>query len=546
MGSSTTTAKSIRDRLKKAKKKPPTIQKPKLLLKDMTPEQKKVRYDKMRRKPLSKLEQDFLKDFYYKGEGSYAGRDVMYNAMKAHYTKHKTPKTQQISRRRMWESFLSKQESNQLHRAAPKNSEVIRPINSKYKLQKLMADLVIRGGDSARKYHGILCVVDVATRKAWTELLVKGTTSKIVAKAMDKILQRMQDELPETDKGLTVRTIGTDGGAEFKSEYADLLKSRNIKQIVGIANRSTSQSIVERFNGNLQASMGKETTATGADWHTLVEKHTAMYNNNRTHRLTRLKETEEEMMKRVEETGEKNKGRQKQEYKLYTPNELYKADRKTLLQLHDNKASTLGSQNKDTQKIQERIKVGDMVRLVDMSKRKGALAKGYKPSYTREVYEIFKIHKPRGTNSNKPYKFYVKDRETGKKKTIQTRPVPYTIKDFMVIDPDVQYAPDDLKVDKTPQKAETRSGQKKPEPAPPKPKPPPKPKAPPKPKKKADDLVGKRVKSVDSDNKLTGKGTIIRAIKKGKGGKKWEVEWDEEYNFANGKYNKKDIDQMLL
>ena len=207
MGSSTATAKNIRDRLKKAKKtkpivqkpKPkPAIQKPKMKLKDMTPEQNKALYDSRRRKPLSKLEQDFLKDFYYKGEGSYAGRDVMYNAMKAHYAKHKTPKNQQISRRRMWEYFLSKQESNQLHRAAPKNSEVIRPINSKYKLEKLMADLIIRGGDSARKYHGILCVVDVATRKAWTELLVKGTNAKIVAKAMEKVLQRMQDELVDS------------------------------------------------------------------------------------------------------------------------------------------------------------------------------------------------------------------------------------------------------------------------------------------------------------------------------------------------------------
>ena len=232
MGSSTATTKNIRQRIRKAKKKQPAIQKPplpaiqkpKVKFKDMTPEQKKALYDSKRRKPLSKLEQDFLKDFYYKGEGSYAGRDVMYNAMKAHYAKHNTPKNMQISRRRMWEYFLSKQESNQLHRAAPKNSEVIRPINSKYKLQKLMADLVIRGGDSARKYKGILCVVDVATRKAWTELLTS-TTAKIVAKAMEKILQRMQDELPDSDKGLTVKTIGTDGGAEAASVVQKFVSS---------------------------------------------------------------------------------------------------------------------------------------------------------------------------------------------------------------------------------------------------------------------------------------------------------------------------------
>ena len=523
-------------------KKEADAKKPKLKLKDMTPEQKKERYDRMKRKPLSKLEQDFLKDFYYKGEGSFAGRDVMYNAMKAHYAKNKTPKEQQISRRRMWEYFLSKQESNQLHRSAPKNSEVIRPINSKYKLDKGMADLIIRGGDSTRKYKGIMCVVDVSTRKAWTELLT-ATTAKAVAKAMEAILQRVKAELPASEKHLQFKTMGTDGGAEFKAEYASLLKARNIKQVVGVAHRSSSQSIVERFNGNIQASMAKEGTATGADWHTLVEKHTAMYNNNRTHRLTRLKESEEEMKKRVEETGETNKGRQKQEYRLYTPAELYKADRGTLQELHDKKANTLGKQNKDVRELEERVNIGDTVRLVDMSKRKGALAKGYKPNYTKEIYKISKIRKPKGINTNKPYQFIVKNKQTNETKKIQNRPVPYTIKDFMVIDADVQTAPDDIKVDQTPQKADTRSGTKPPAPKPkPPPKPPPKPKAP----KKQDDLIDKRVKSVDAKGKLTGEGTIVRVIKKGKGGKKWEVAWDEKYNFSNGKYSKKDIDQMLM
>lgn len=289
--------------------------------------------------------------------------------------------------------------------------------------------------------------------------------------------------------------------------------------------------------------MAKEGTATGADWHTLVEKHTAMYNNNRTHRLTRLKESEEEMKKRVEETGETNKGRQKQEYKLYTPAELYKADRGTLQELHDKKANTLGKQNKDVRELEERVNIGDTVRLVDMSKRKGALAKGYKPNYTKEIYKISKIRKPKGINTNKPYQFIVKNKQTNETKKIQNRPVPYTIKDFMVIDADVQTAPDDIKVDQTPQKADTRSGTKPPAPKPkPPPKPPPKPKAP----KKQGDLIDKRVKSVDAKGKLTGEGTIVRVIKKGKGGKKWEVAWDEKYNFSNGKYSKKDIDQMLM
>ena len=46
----------------KAKKEADAKKPPRLRLKNMTPEQKKERYDKMKRKPLTKAEQDFLKD----------------------------------------------------------------------------------------------------------------------------------------------------------------------------------------------------------------------------------------------------------------------------------------------------------------------------------------------------------------------------------------------------------------------------------------------------------------------------------------------------
>ena len=66
-------------------------------------------------------------------------------------------------------------------------------------LNRAQVDLIIRGGDSARKYKGILCVVDVATRKAWTEVL-QDTTSKAVASALDKILTRVEAEIPDSEK----------------------------------------------------------------------------------------------------------------------------------------------------------------------------------------------------------------------------------------------------------------------------------------------------------------------------------------------------------
>ena len=150
-----------------------------------------------KRKPLNKVESDFMKDFYYKRSG-FAGRDVLYKQLQAHYAKHKTPKNMQISRRRMWD-WLSKQEVNQLHKPASKTSTSIKPITESKKLNRAQVDLIIRGGDSARKYKGILCVVDVATRKAWTEVL-QDTTSKAVASALDKILTRVEAEIPDREK----------------------------------------------------------------------------------------------------------------------------------------------------------------------------------------------------------------------------------------------------------------------------------------------------------------------------------------------------------
>ena len=57
----------------------------------------------LKRKPLTEKEHKFLKDFYYNKSG-FAGRDVLFNQLKAHYAKEDTPKDERISRRRMWDS----------------------------------------------------------------------------------------------------------------------------------------------------------------------------------------------------------------------------------------------------------------------------------------------------------------------------------------------------------------------------------------------------------------------------------------------------------
>ena len=494
-----------------------------------------------KRKPLNKVESEFLKDFYYKRSG-FAGRDVLYKQLQAHYAKHKTPKNMQISRRRMWD-WLSKQEVNQLHKPASKTSTSIKPITESKKLNRAQVDLIIRGGDSARKYKGILCVVDVATRKAWTELL-QDTTSKAVANALDKILTRVEAEIPDSEKrsgagvSKTFKAIQSDNGSEMKGEFSAYLQSKHIKQVYGVANRSTSQSLVERFNRTLQIGMQKETTATNAKWYDLVQKHTGFY-NDKTNRMLRRKDP----------------SNPDGQYKVYTPNELWKEGDATLQQLKDEKEAGLSKGNKLGEETP--LEVGATVRLKDIGKMKSGMSKGFKQNWSKELYEIIRVKvPPKGKEGSRPHVYYVKNKETGESRMDSNRRyIAYTMKDLQVVDGDVQKAPDDIQVvDKD--TVQTRSKTKEPDPpstppSQPEPQPPPpavaKPKKPaPKPPPKQDPLIGKRVKSVDAKGKTTGKGTIIRVIKKGKGGKKWEVEWDAKYNYNNGKYTKKDIDVMLI
>lgn len=396
-----------------------------------------VRYQK--RKPLTKDEHKFLSDLYYKKSG-YAGRDVLYNQLKAYYDKEGTPKKDRISRRRMWEFFLDRQEVNQLHRAQNKSALVIRPISNVHKLDRMQADLIIRGGDSLRKYKGILCVIDVATRKVWTRLITS-TSSATVAKAMDSILEQVRSEMSDEDKkrkdkagkSKTVSVLMSDNGAEFKGEFSAYLKSKNIRQVMGVANKSTSQSLIERFNRTLFMGISKEQTATGKPWYELVEAHTAHY-NNKTNRNLRVKKDPEDA---------------KSQYKIYTPNELWEEkDPSILARLHNAKITSLSKSNKAPSVREKEIEVGTDVRLADFGKRKAALAKGFTQNWSKEIHTVYKIKRPKDPASGRPVKFFVKDSEDSIVKDNNGWPTPYTINDLQIVRNGAEPPPDDVRPSK--------------------------------------------------------------------------------------------------
>ena len=63
---------------------------------------------------------------------------------------------------------------------------------------------------------------------------------------------------------------------------------------------------------------------------------------------------------------------------------------------------------------EDSIQVGDTVRIVDMAKRKGELTKGFKISWSRELYTVHKVKRPIPSEESRPNKFFVKDKETSK------------------------------------------------------------------------------------------------------------------------------------
>ena len=71
------------------------------------------------------------------------------------------------------------------------------------------------------------------------------------------------------------------------------------------------------------------------------------------------------------------------------------------------------------------------------------------------------------------------------------------------------------------------------------------PKKPKKPQEDPEQYVGKRVKSMDKNGKLTGKGKIVSANGE-KSNPRFDVEWDKKYNYEPGTYTKSDIKKMLI
>lgn len=363
-----------------------------------------------RRKELTPAQHEFVKKFYYKKSG-YAGRDKLYAMLVAEYERQNVPQADRISRRQLYHFFLARQKVAQLHKPAPASDVTIFPITTPHRYHTAQADLIIRTQDTTARWRAILVVVDVATRKLYTEAL-RNTEASTAAEAMKKIMTRARRDMSPQERESRPggwKRIHTDNGGEFKDAFRELLRDRGVTQKFGAPNRPAGQGLVERVNRSLQISMQKQITATGTTWWNAMKTQTKLY-NTKPHRKLRTQDADGK-------------------YTYYSPNDLLTASAEVLKELHENKMKELHQSRKIPR--QDLVKVGSTVRVLNKEKQKAAIKKGFRQSWSEKLYTVYKIKA-----GGPVLRYYVHEKGKPDKKPKKTdgEVIPYTIKDLQLID----------------------------------------------------------------------------------------------------------------
>lgn len=200
----------------------------------------------------------------------------------------------------------------------------------------------------------VLICVDVFTKKA-EAVGVKSKTASDVLEGIKEIMKKMDRP----------RIISTDDGGEFKGVVNDYFTEHNIWHRP--ANATTDHNrmgIVNAFSKWMKNVLYKNFTHTGTDkWINKLPEYIKVY-NNRVHT---------------------NLGNQ-------TPNEAEKYPSDTFniqdKRLKDNEAKQEGKKPK------EELKVGDIVRVVTLTKATGKFARGYEEKFSKETHKIKSIDAP--------------------------------------------------------------------------------------------------------------------------------------------------------
>jgi hypothetical protein len=245
--------------------------------------------------------------------------------------------------------FLEKQEVVQINK---KNYGKPGSFVPPYPLFEFQIDLIYLENKHLNKAsYGLVCI-DTFSKKGDVELL-KRKSAPQVTEAMGKILNRM---------GIP-KSVYCDEGSEFNNaEFKKLMNDNKIELIFTLRHAP----MVERLNRTLKELLNKYLQSTDTKTITNVLPKILRNYNSSYHKTIRMAPNE---------VNEKNKG------EVYQ-NILEHASRKKY----------------------EELKVGDSVRV--QLKRK-SLDKGYKPRYSKQIYEIEKIDSVGDSQTNTKY-YHVK------------------------------------------------------------------------------------------------------------------------------------------
>lgn len=289
-------------------------------------------------KPLTKSQEDFLKDLYYNKKLLYGGRRLF------NYIEENYPDFKPHLYRSQVEKWVGSQEIHQIYLKRPVKEKESRQIYSSTHSKIIQVDLI---DFTSRPYKGnnfILVVIDIFSKKLWAKPLRTKTAVEVKSK-LNPILNEIKPKV-----------IQTDNGNEFAFQYPD-----GITHIKSQAYTPQNQGIVERTNGTIKSILNKYFKLTNKnDWPNIIKEVVDNYNDSYNQSI-------------------KN-----------TPNNIYKYSEEQIQEL----ASKRNQINKDKDEL---LELGTRVRI---KLPKNNYKKG-NPIFSEQIFEIVKRLKGTGNSRNR-------------------------------------------------------------------------------------------------------------------------------------------------
>lgn len=294
--------------------------------------------------PMSKEAEQELSDLYY---NTFFGRDKLYELAKKNGI--------QVSWRQVAQ-FLKEQKVHQLYSRRFKRREVKATVLSE-PFKQIGLDLVDMSNLEIRGFKWLLVAVDLFSKKVWARALKdkKAGLNADVVKAFKSILDEMKQ---------TPTTIRSDRGSEFISKaFQDLLKQNNIKQILSQPGKPWSNGQVEKMNQTLKRIIKKYRFVDNKDWVKLLP----------------------DILENINNVPNDTTG--------VSPNDII-ADKSLWEQVNEN---ITGKVKKFTNTDVPKFQVGDIVRV--------KMPEGSDTNWSREVFKVEEVFKPRAVSSYAPSYF---------------------------------------------------------------------------------------------------------------------------------------------